>query len=164
MNTSNWTNRELRVFYYMTMFLYFALTILAPAFVIIWKYKLFQKGGGLELNGGLLIVIIAVAVIGLRKFKAVINKYDAETIKEKRFKYTMLGIYAIAYPVIALLVLWALKDNFKLGFSVCKYCAIFYFISVILDYGFFKYLEDERHLRKESQHKAEVQKREKYNV
>ena len=162
MNCENWSNHKLKVWYYLVSAAYFALTILAPSGIIIWKYKLFQKGGGLEISGGLLIVFIVVLFTGLKKFKKWVDRYQAESIKEKRFKFTMQGLYSIAYPVMLILMLYCLKDDFKLGFSACKYIIAFIMISIILDYAVLKYIEDERALRKEAQHKVNVDKRTKY--
>lgn len=164
MNCENWSNREVRLFYYLSMALYFAFTILAPAGIIMWKYKLFHKGGGNEISGGAIILIIAVSVIAYRKVKKVIVDYKAETIKEKRFKYSALMLFALLMPALALVVMWAMKDNFKLAFTCARYIVGFYLVAIVLDYCVFKYLEDERNLRKESQHKAEINKREKYTV
>lgn len=162
MNCEKWTNRELNLFYYLTGALYFLLTVVCPGGLIIWKYKMFQNGGGYEVNGAVLIIVLAIVFIGLRRFKTWLNRYDAETIKEMRFKFTMQGIFALAYPIVAIIVLLALKDNFKVAFSVCKLSVGFFIASIILDYGFIKYFETERHLRKEAQHRMNVTKREVY--
>lgn len=162
MNCENWSNKKIKVWYYLISIIYFTLTVLAPSGIIIWKYKLFQKGGGLEISGGLLIVFIVVFFTGLKKFKKWIDRYQAESIKEKRFKFTMQGLYSLAFPIMLILMLYCLKDDFKLGFSACKYIMAFIIASIILDYTILKYIEDERTLRKEAQHKVNVERRAKY--
>lgn len=162
MNCEKWNNKKIKVWYYLISAIYFALTVLAPSGIIIWKYKLFQKGGGLEISGGLLIVFIVVLFTGLKKFKKWIDRYQAESIKEKRFKFTMQGLYSLAFPIMLILMLYCLKDDFKLGFSACKYIMAFIIVSIVLDYTILKYIEDERTLRKEAQHKVNVERRSKY--
>lgn len=162
MNCEKWSNKKIKVWYYLISAIYFALTVLAPSGIIIWKYKLFQKGGGLEISGGLLIVFIVVLFTGLKKFKKWIDRYQAESIKEKRFKFTMQGLYSLAFPIMLILMLYCLKDDFKLGFSACKYIMAFIIASIVLDYTILKYIEDERTLRKEAQHKVNVERRAKY--
>ena len=162
MNCEKWSNKKIKVWYYLISLIYFTLTVLAPSGIIIWKYKLFQKGGGLEISGGLLIVFIVVFFTGLKKFKKWIDRYQAESIKEKRFKFTMQGLYSLAFPIMLILMLYCLKDDFKLGFSACKYIMAFIIASIVLDYTILKYIEDERTLRKEAQHKVNVERRAKY--
>lgn len=157
--TKEWSRREVRVFYIISALIYLLFSVVCPAITIVVKYKMFQKGGGLEFNGFLLIVIIVFAFIGLRKIKKMIGNYNPAKIGGYRAKMVFELLYSLMLPCIAIVVLLCMRDNFKLAFSTAKICVIFFVLGILFDYLVLKFIEREMDIRHKADEREEIEAR-----
>ena len=100
-----------------------------------------------------------VAVVGVRTLSKVIRKLPESTHKEQMLKYSLFGIKALAIPILLLVAMRLLKNDFDLAYSTLWWCLISYTCAILIDYTCIKYLDREIDLRKTAKEKIEVDKR-----
>ena len=160
-NIETYSNKKLRALYWSSLMLYFLITLVCPIGIVASKYGLFtsESGTKLSMTGMGACVLIAVAVIGLRKFKEQINKFPENTVVQRRIKFSCELLYSLAIPVAVVALLVAFKVDFIRAYDTIRDCIIFYIVGILIDNLLVKYLASERTLRFESQKDVEKQKR-----
>ena len=163
-NIAEYSNKKLRALYYVFLSLYFLTTLVGPIGVVASKYGLFTSAAGTKLSftGMGACVLIAVAVIGFRKFKEQINKFPENTVVQRRIKFTCELVYSLAIPVAVVALMVAMKVDFIRAYDTIRDCIVFYIAGILIDNLCVKYLASERTLRFKSQEDAEKQKRMKF--
>ena len=88
-----------------------------------------------------------------------VNKLPESTHKEQILKYSILGIRALFIPVLLIIAMRALKNDFDLAYNTLWWCLISYTAAIVIDYTCIKYLDREIDLRRTAKEKIEVDKR-----
>ena len=140
-NLENWSQRKLRIVYAFSSILLLGLQLVAPLVVICINYKLFKHTTeGNVINGFGLILIVVFSILGLKSFKKIIDKMEDVSHKEQMLKYSLQMLYAIAIPLLCVVVLLAFKDNFKQAYKTFCISLIFYTAGIFFDYMIMKFL------------------------
>ena len=154
-----WTQKRLRLFALIFNALYLLGSLVIPIIIVGCRYQIFHKVSSYRLTGWGWICAIIVAVVSIRVIKKVVNKLPESTHKEQILKYSILGVRALFIPVLLLIAMKALKNDFDLAYNTLWWCLISYSAAIIIDYTCIKYLDREIDLRKIAKEKIEVDKR-----
>lgn len=154
-----WTQKRLRLFALIFNALYLLGSLVIPIIIVGCRYQIFHKVSSYRLTGWGWICAIIVAVVSIRVIKKVVNKLPESTHKEQILKYSILGVRALFIPILLLIAMKALKNDFDLAYNTLWWCLISYSIAIIIDYTCIKYLDREIDLRKIAKEKIEVDKR-----
>jgi hypothetical protein len=125
-SSEKWSVAKLRVWYAIFGIIYFGLILVAPIIIVSCKYELFvssEKVG--KLSGLGIIVAIIFGVIALTQLKKAINKLGEETPNQQMLKYTLLMLYTLIFPALALIFAYCIKDDVDLAVSTLKMCMYF---------------------------------------
>ena len=154
-----WTQKRLRLFALIFNALYLLGSLVIPIIIVGCRYQIFHKVSSYRLTGWGWICAIIVAVVSIRVIKKVVNKLPESTHKEQILKYSILGVRALFIPILLLIAMKALKNDFDLAYNTLWWCLISYSIAIVIDYTCIKYLDREIDLRKIAKEKIEVDKR-----
>lgn len=154
-----WTQKRLRLFALIFNALYLLGSLVIPIIIVGCRYQIFHKVSSYRLTGWGWICAIIVAVVSIRVIKKVVNKLPESTHKEQILKYSILGVRALFIPILLLIAMKALKNDFDLAYNTLWWCLISYSAAIIIDYTCIKYLDREIDLRKIAKEKIEVDKR-----
>ena len=154
-----WTQKRLRFFALIFNALYLLGSLVIPIIIVGCRYQIFHKVSSYRLTGWGWICAIIVAVVSIRVIKKVVNKLPESTHKEQILKYSILGVRALFIPILLLIAMKALKNDFDLAYNTLWWCLISYSIAIVIDYTCIKYLDREIDLRKIAKEKIEVDKR-----
>lgn len=154
-----WTQKRLRLFALIFNALYLLGSLVIPIIIIGCRYQIFHKVSSYRLTGWGWICAIIVAVVSIRVIKKVVNKLPESTHKEQILKYSILGVRALFIPILLLIAMKALKNDFDLAYNTLWWCLISYSAAIVIDYTCIKYLDREIDLRKIAKEKIEVDKR-----
>ena len=154
-----WTQKRLRLFALIFNALYLLGSLVIPIIIVGCRYQIFHKVSSYRLTGWGWICAIIVAVVSIRVVKKVVNKLPESTHKEQILKYSILGIRALFIPVLLLIAMRALKNDFDLAYNTLWWCLISYTAAIVIDYTCIKYLDREIDLRRTAKEKIEVDKR-----
>lgn len=147
-NIARWTRQRLAVVSTLFNLLYLGLTLVGPLSIICWQYDIFKNvDAGRKLTGVGIITVLIILILGLRSFKRVVNKLPDNRLEQQRLKYTLLFLYAMAFPFIGLMCLVCFKSDFMLAYNTFKWCLGFIIGGLIVDYFFIKYLDREKEIR-----------------
>lgn len=158
-NIDTWTQKRLRLFALIFNALYLLGSLVIPIIIVGCRYQIFHKVSSYRLTGWGWICAIIVAVVSIRVIKKVVNKLPESTHKEQILKYSILGVRALFIPILLLIAMKALKNDFDLAYNTLWWCLISYSIAIVIDYTCIKYLDREIDLRKIAKEKIEVDKR-----
>lgn len=154
-----WEQSKLRIFTILFNALYLVCSLVIPIIIVGCRYQIFHAVQGVRLTGWGWICAIVVAVVGVRTLSKVIRKLPESTHKEQMLKYSLFGIKALAIPILLLVAMRLLKNDFDLAYSTLWWCLISYTCAILIDYTCIKYLDREIDLRKTAKEKIEVDKR-----
>ena len=154
-----WTQKRLRLFALIFNALYLLGSLVIPIIIVGCRYQIFHKVSSYRLTGWGWICAIIVAVVSIRVIKKVVNKLPESTHKEQVLKYSILGVRALFIPILLLIAMKALKNDFDLAYNTLWWCLISYTAAIVIDYTCIKYLDREIDLRKIAKEKIEVDKR-----
>lgn len=154
-----WTQKRLRIFALIFNALYLLGSLVIPIIIVGCRYQIFHKVSSYRLTGWGWICAIIVAVVSIRVVKKVVNKLPESTHKEQILKYSILGVRALFIPVLLLIAMRALKNDFDLAYNTLWWCLISYTAAIVIDYTCIKYLDREIELRRTAKEKIEVDKR-----
>jgi uncharacterized protein YacL len=154
-----WTQKRLRLYALIFNALYLLGSLVIPIIIVGCRYQIFHKVSSYRLTGWGWICAIIVAVVSIRVVKKVVNKLPESTHKEQILKYSILGIRALFIPVLLLIAMRALKNDFDLAYNTLWWCLISYTVAIVIDYTCIKYLDREIDLRRTAKEKIEVDKR-----
>lgn len=154
-----WTQKRLRLFALIFNALYLLGSLVIPIIIVGCRYQIFHKVSSYRLTGWGWICAIIVAVVSIRVIKKVVNKLPESTHKEQILKYSILGVRALFIPILLLIAMKALKNDFDLAYNTLWWCLISYSAAIVIDYTCIKYLDREIDLRKIAKEKIEVDKR-----
>ena len=154
-----WTQKRLRLYALIFNALYLLGSLVIPIIIVGCRYQIFHKVSSYRLTGWGWICAIIVAVVSIRVVKKVVNKLPESTHKEQILKYSILGIRALFIPVLLLIAMRALKNDFDLAYNTLWWCLISYTAAIVIDYTCIKYLDREIDLRRTAKEKIEVDKR-----
>ncbi len=154
-----WTQKRLRLFALIFNALYLLGSLVIPIIIVGCRYQIFHKVSEYRLTGWGWICAIVVAVVGIRTLGRVIRKLPESTHKEQVLKYTILGVKALAIPILLLIAMRLLKNDFDLAYNTLWWCLVSYTAAIIIEYTCIKYLDREIELRKTAKEKIEVDKR-----
>jgi len=158
-NIDTWTQKRLRLFALIFNALYLLGSLVIPIIIVGCRYQIFHKVSSYRLTGWGWICAIIVAVVSIRVIKKVVNKLPESTHKEQILKYSILGVRALFIPILLLIAMKALKNDFDLAYNTLWWCLISYSAAIVIDYTCIKYLDREIDLRKIAKEKIEVDKR-----
>ena len=158
-NIDTWEQKRLRLYALIFNALYLVATVVVPIIIVGCRYQIFHKVSQYRLTGWGWICAICVAVVSIRVVKKVVNKLPESTHKEQILKYSILGVRALFIPILLLIAMKALKNDFELAYNTLWWCLISYSTGILLDYTCIKYLDREIDLRKVAKEKIEVDKR-----
>ena len=154
-----WTQKRLRLYALIFNALYLLGSLVIPIIIVGCRYQIFHKVSSYRLTGWGWICAIIVAVVSIRVIKKVVNKLPESTHKEQILKYSILGVRALFIPILLLIAMKALKNDFDLAYNTLWWCLISYSAAIVIDYTCIKYLDREIDLRKIAKEKIEVDKR-----
>ena len=154
-----WKQKKLRIFALIFNGLYLLGSLVIPIIIVGCRYQIFHKVSQYRLTGWGWICAITVAVVGIRTLSRVIKKLPESTHKEQILKYTILGVKALAIPILLLVAMKLLKNDFDLAYNTLWWCLISYTVAIAIDYTCIKYLDREIELRRTAKEKIEVDKR-----
>ena len=155
---ASWSQNKLKAHFLVYGLFYLAFALIIPIIIVGVKYDLI-KSSSTRLTGVGLILVVAIAVFLLKGVKRLLNKLPQEELKEQRFKFSVLMIYNLIIPVIALVVINLIKQNVILACDTLTKCVASFICATMIDYLTLKYLEVEWDLRQEAKHKIAVNKR-----
>ena len=154
-----WEQKKLKIMSFIFNGLYLLCSLIIPIIIVGCRYQIFHKVSQYRLTGWGWICAIVVAVVGIRTLSKVIKKLPESTHKEQIVKYSILGIKALAIPVLLLIAMKLLKNDFDLAYNTLWWCLISYTVAIAIDYTCIHYLDRERELRVKAKEKIEVDKR-----
>ena len=154
-----WEQKQLRLFAIIFNGVYLLCSLVIPIIIVGCRYQIFHKVSEYRLTGWGWICAIVVAVVGIRTLGRVIRKLPESTHKEQILKYTILGVKALAIPILLLIAMRLLKNDFDLAYNTLWWCLVSYTAAIIIEYTCIKYLDREIELRKTAKEKIEVDKR-----
>ena len=154
-----WEQSKLRVMTIIFNLLYLLCSLVIPIIIVGCRYQIFHSVSSVRLTGWGWIRAIVVAVVGVRTLSRVIKKLPDSTHKEQMLKYSILGIKALFIPILLLIAMRLLKNDFDLAYSTLWWCLVSYSCAIVIDYTCIKYLDKEIALRKTAKEKIEVDKR-----
>lgn len=157
-NIENWESKKLKAMYLAFGLLYLVFALVVPCIIVGIKYDLI-KSSSVRLTGVGLILVFGVAVFLLKGVKRLLLKLPQDELKEQRLKFTLLMIYSLFLPGIALVLIHLIKQNVVLACDTLTACIWSLIVSIVLDHTTLKYLEVEFDLRNEAKHKIAVNKR-----
>lgn len=158
-NISEYSNKKLTLIYIFSLVTYFLLMLVGPIFIIADHYAMFKEGGTKSLTGLGICVILAFAVVGLRALKSKIVQFPENTVPQRRIKFSCQLIYSLFLPIIVIIVLFALHEDFETAFTTIRDSIMFCIGGILVDNLIVKYVESERKLRFDAQRDVEKQKR-----
>lgn len=158
-NIDTWEQKRLRLFALIFNALYLLGSLVIPIIIVGCRYQIFHKVSSYRLTGWGWICAIIVAVVSIRVIKKVVNKLPESTHKEQVLKYSILGVRALFIPILLLIAMKALKNDFDLAYNTLWWCLISYTAAIVIDYTCIKYLDREIDLRRTAKEKIEVDKR-----
>ena len=161
-NISEYSNKKLRIIYWVSLLAYFGLMLVGPICIITSRYEIFKEAGTKSLTGLGICILLAFAIIGLRLLKSKIVKFPENTVPQRRVKFTCQLVYSLAIPLVGIAVLVALHTDFETAFLTIRDSLMFCIAGILVDNLVVKYVESERTLRFDSQRDAEKQKRLKF--
>ena len=154
-----WDMKRLRIFSLIFNALYLVATLVVPIIIVGCRYQIFHAVSQYRLTGWGWICAIIVAVVSIRVVKKVVNKLPESTLNQQRLKYSILGVRALFIPILLLIGMRALKNDFDLAYYTLWWCLISYTCGILIDYLCIKYLDRELDLRKKATELNEVNKR-----
>ena len=154
-----WEQKKLMVMRIVFNAIYLLFSLIVPIIIIGCTYQIFHKVSTYRLTGWGWICAITIAVVGIRALSKVINKLPESTRKEQIIKYSILGVKALVIPILLLVVLQLMKNDFDLAYSTLWWCLISYTFAIVVDYTCIKYLDREVDLREAAKEKIEINKR-----
>lgn len=158
-NISEYSNKKLRIFYFISLAVYFLLMLVGPFCIIADSYDIFKIAGSKALTGIGICIILAFTVIGLRALKSKISQFPENTVPQRRIKFTCQLVYSLCLPFIVIVLLTALQSDFDTAFATIRDCLVFCILGILVDNLVVKYLESERKLRYDAERDVEKQKR-----
>lgn len=153
-----WSQSKLRIMSIIFNALFLVCTLVIPVIIVGCRYQIFSSAR-VRLTGWGWILAITIAVVGFRTLNKVVNKMPDSTYKEQVFKYTILGIKALVIPILLLIAMRLLKNDFDLAYNTMWWCLFSYSFGIAVDYTCLKYFDKEIELRKKAKEKIEVDKR-----
>lgn len=157
-NIANWEQSKLRKVFWIYKSIYLIGMLLIPIIIIASRYDLI-KNSSTRLTGIGLILVVCFAVYVLESLKNFIKDMAEITKAQQIVKFTSNLVFSLVIPVLIIIAVQLIKQNVELACDTILYCMISIIASIILDNIAVKYLEAERHLRKEAQKKLEIDKR-----
>lgn len=154
-----WSQKKLRLYALIFNGLYLLCSLVIPIIIVGCRYQIFNYASKVKLTGWGWVCTIAVAVVSIRVIKKVINKLPESTLKQQRLKYTLLMVRALFIPVLLIIAMAALKNDFDLAYQTLWWCLISYACAILIDYICIKYLDREQELRYKAYELNEVNKR-----
>lgn len=154
-----WDQKKLRVMRIVFNAIYLLFSLVIPIIIIGCVYQIFHKVSAYRLTAWGWICAIFIAVVGIRALSKVINKLPESTRKEQIIKYSILGVKALVIPILLLVVLKLMKNDFDRAYGTLWWCLISYAFAIAIDYTCIKYLDREVDLREAAKEKMEINKR-----
>lgn len=154
-----WEQKKLRIMWIVFNAIYLLFSLVIPIIIIGIKYQIFHKVSAYRLTGWGWICAIVIAVVGIKTLSKVIKKLPESTRKEQIVKYSILGVKALVIPILLLVVLKLMKNDFDLAYGVLWWCLLSYTFAIAIEYTCVKYLDRELDIRKEAKQKIEIDKR-----
>ncbi len=156
---ANWDKKKLFIISLIFNGIYLLCSLIIPIIIVGCRYQLFAKVSNYRLTGWGWIIAITVSVVGVRTLGKVIRKLPESTLNQQRLKYTILGLKALAIPILLLVAMYLLKSDFDLAYQTLWWCLISYSAAIVVDYTCIMYLDREADLRKKAYELNEVNKR-----
>lgn len=153
-----WTQKKLRLYCLIFNGLYFLFTVLIPIIIVGCRYQIFSSDK-VRLTGWGWCLAIFIAVVGLRIANRLINKLPDITKKQQILKYTILGVKALFIPIIILIAMRLLKNDFDLAYNTIWWVLFSFIFGIVIDYSCVKYLDKELDFRYKAKERIEVDKR-----
>lgn len=153
-----WDTKKLRLFMLIFNGAYLLCSLIIPIIIVGCRYQIFSQAAK-RLTGWGWIIAITIAVVGIRTFSRVVKKLPESTHKEQIVKYSILGVKALAIPILLLIAMRLLKDDFDLAYNTLWWCLISYTVAILIDYTCIKFIDREYDLRRIAKEKIEIDKR-----
>lgn len=154
-NINEWEQKKLRLYSLIFNLIYFFISLIVPIIIVGCRYKIFSSNV-IRLTGCGWILAIFVAVVGFRIINKLLNKLPESTFNEQRVKYTLLGIKALVVPILLLIAMQLLKNDFDLAYSTMWWCLFSFSFGIGIDFTCIKYLDRELELRKKAKEQNEI--------
>ena len=153
-----WKQSKLRLFCLIFNGIYFLFTVAIPIIIVGCRYQIFTSDK-VRLTGWGWVIAIFITVVGLRVVNKLVNKLPDIKKKQQILKYTILGIRALFIPVVIIIAMVLLKNDFDLAYNTIWWVLISFSLGIVVDYTCIKYLDKELYFREKAQEKIEVDKR-----
>lgn len=153
---NKWSMKKLRLMSLTFNCLYLILTVLVPVIIVGCRYQIFHKVSSYRLTGWGWICAICVAIVSIRIVKKVVNKLPEVTHKQQMLKYSILGVRALFIPILLLIGMKALKNDFDLAYNTLWLCLIFYTVGIIIDYTCIMYIDRAKEIKYKAMEKIVI--------
>lgn len=157
-NIASWETNKLRAHHLCYISLYLIFSLVIPCIIIGINYKLIESSS-VRLTGIGLILLVCITVFLFKGVQKVLLKLPQETYKEQCLKFTILMLYNLILPILALVLVHLIKQNVILACDTLTKCISSFIVAVIIEYTTLKYTEVEFMFRREAKHELEVDKR-----
>lgn len=154
-----WSQKKLRLLYISFVALYYIFTLIVPIIIIGVRYDLFARVSDNRVTGWCLIIILVIVILALRSLGKFLNKLPDLTLKQQRLKYTLMGVKALFIPIVIIILVNILKNDFSFAAITIVSCSGSFIAGIIVDYVCIKYIEKELELREKANEKIEIEKR-----
>lgn len=153
---NKWSMKKLRLMSLTFTCLYLILTVAVPIIIVGCRYQIFHTVSRYSLTGWGWICAIIVAVVSIRVVKKVVSKLPEVTHKQQVLKYSILGVRALFIPILLIIAMSALKNDFDLAYNTLWLCLIFYTAGIIIDYSCIMYIDRAKEIKYKAMEKIVI--------
>lgn len=157
-----WSNKKIYKYLAVLYCIFGLLTIVVPACLIAYNYKLFYKTGSFKLTAIGLIVAITLLIVAYKSYSRIVNRINEDKDKLRHLKYVLQLISAIIIPISAGVILYLTYDSWKIAYNTIMPCIYCYTAAMIVHYLFIKDLEWLQDVRAEALHQNTIDEQKKY--
>ena len=141
-NIAQWSKKTMLAVTIIFYIIYFLLVVIAPTITIICKYNILENGMK-KVTGFGIIVIVVCGLASYLFIKKAITKLPSISVTEQRFKFGIETLIDCIPLAIILFALFVIKDDLDLAFSTFRICMIEFFVAILYNGLFIKFIDAE---------------------
>jgi hypothetical protein len=103
---TNWSDKKLKTWRYLSYWLYVLATIGIPVILIAWRFDLFKKPGPIQITGWSVVLIIILAFIFSKHLKRAVSELETGVVK------AVLHNLIIVVPFLAVWVILTFLETY----------------------------------------------------
>lgn len=157
---AKWSKKTMWGVTFLCYALYFCIVVLAPTITVMVKYDIFGSAKPMRNVTGFGIIVIVICGLSAYIFiKKALSKLPQISLNEQRFKFVVETIFDCLPIGIALYAMFVVKDDANLALDTMGICMWLFFVGVLFNGLFIKFLDAEWFIRQGAKLDKEKAKR-----